>query len=75
MAEQYAPNLGGIPGPDARRDAVHVAAAPVVGLFLKRPVDAGPRGWRLHPGTVTGMLSVWTHPALAFQAPAREGRS
>lgn len=26
---QYVPNLGHLPGPDARRDAVHVAVAPV----------------------------------------------
>lgn len=28
--EQVTPNLGGNPGPDARRDAVHIAVAPVV---------------------------------------------
>ena len=28
--EQYKPNLGEIPGEDARRDAVHIAVAPVV---------------------------------------------
>lgn len=30
MAEHYKPNLGQTPTPDARRDAVHIAVAPVV---------------------------------------------
>lgn len=30
MAEQYTPNLGQTPAADARRDAVHIAVAPVV---------------------------------------------
>lgn len=30
MAENYVPNLGRLCGDDARRDAVHVAVAPVV---------------------------------------------
>lgn len=30
MTQQYTPNLGQLAGPSARRDAVHVAVAPVV---------------------------------------------
>lgn len=30
MSQQYTPNLGFEPGDDARRDAVHIAVAPVV---------------------------------------------
>lgn len=35
--EQYKPNLGEIPAEDARRDAVHVAVAPVVASVRLRP--------------------------------------
>lgn len=42
MAEQYVPNLGQTPAADARRDAVHVAVAPVVA------------GQRLSPGEHVG---------------------
>lgn len=35
MAEQYVPNLGHLADADARRDAVHIAVAPVVaGTYL-----------------------------------------
>ena len=37
MAEQYVPNLGHMPAADARRDAVHVAVAPVVAVELLLP--------------------------------------
>ena len=30
MTQQHTPNLGETPSPDARRDAVHIAVAPVV---------------------------------------------
>jgi hypothetical protein len=30
MSEQQTPNLGAAPGEDARRDAIHIAVAPVV---------------------------------------------
>lgn len=37
MAEQYVPNLGKTPEADARRDAVHVAVAPVVARHVLEP--------------------------------------
>ena len=40
----YVPNLGSLCGEDARRDAVHVAVAPVVS------------GGHLHPGQRVGLL-------------------
>ncbi len=39
MTEQYVPNLGHPPEPDARRDAVHIAVAPVVAAHRLRPGD------------------------------------
>ncbi len=30
MSEQYTPNIGHTPGDDARRDAIHIALAPVI---------------------------------------------
>ena len=39
MTMQYTPNLGEIPAPDARRDAVHVAVAPVVAKHDLNPGD------------------------------------
>ncbi len=40
MTQQYTPNLGEQPGPDARRDAVHVAVAPMVARHVLEPGDA-----------------------------------
>ncbi len=37
--EQYKPNLGELAGADARRDAVHIAVAPVVASCLLEPGD------------------------------------
>lgn len=37
MAEQYTPNLGHTPTDDARRDAIHVAVAPVEADMLLLP--------------------------------------
>lgn len=39
MSEQTTPNLGGTPPDDARRDAVHVAVAPVIAGDLLFPGD------------------------------------
>jgi hypothetical protein len=44
MSEQTIPNLGALPGDDARRDAVHIAVAPVVAAA------------RLLPGQHVGFL-------------------
>jgi hypothetical protein len=38
MTEQYVPNLGQTPAEDARRDAVHIAVAPVI---ADMPLDPG----------------------------------
>jgi hypothetical protein len=45
MTQQYTPNLGNLPDDDARRDAVHIAVAPVVA------------GSRLQPGRRVGLAS------------------
>lgn len=37
MSEQYVPNLGKTPGADARRDAVHIAVAPVIAAESLEP--------------------------------------
>lgn len=37
MAEQYVPNLGHEPTEDARRDAVHIALAPVTACEILMP--------------------------------------
>jgi hypothetical protein len=44
MSEQTTPNLGAAPGEDARRDAVHIAVAPMVAAA------------RLLPGQHVGLL-------------------
>lgn len=45
MTEQYRPNLGEMPAEDAKRDAVHIAVAPVVA------------GVDLEPGQRVGLFS------------------
>lgn len=45
MAEQYTPNLGHTPPEDSRRDAIHVAVAPVIA------------GHSLPPGYHVGVMS------------------
>lgn len=42
MSEQYRPNIGEQPEIDARRDAVHIAVAPVIAGV---PLDPGDHVW------------------------------
>jgi len=51
--EQVTPNLGQPPGPDARRDAVHIAVAPVVAAEAMPPgmhVTLDGEGHAIDPG-------------------------
>ena len=49
MSEQYTPNLGHEPEPNARRDCVHIALAPVVA------------GEGLDPGWHVYTRETWKH--------------
>jgi len=45
--QDHTPNLGSLPGPDAKRDAVHVAVVPATAAYLLLP---GQRVCRLPDG-------------------------
>src|SRR5262245_29880092 len=73
MAEQCTPNLGHLCGPDARRDAVHVAVAPVLAAQVLRPgehvgfVDGSRVGSALNPiGVVDPFLTGAVQPGERF---------
>lgn len=58
MAEQYTPNLGSLCAHDARRDAIHIAVAPVV---AGHDIDPGDRvglknGQAVYAGTHVGIV-------------------
>lgn len=59
MAENYVPNLGHLCGEDARRDAVHIALAPVeAGQLLTRGQRVGVREGKAYAliGTIHGEI-------------------
>ena len=66
MTEQYIPNLGHTPAADARRDAVHIAVAPVVA------------GVDLEPGQHVGLFQDGTakplNPHIGIVDPFYKGR-
>lgn len=70
MSEPYKPNLGDLASEDARRDAVHIAVAPVI---AGQPLDPGDHFWLNSDGLAVKSTGRREHRTIGVVDPYYDG--